>query len=133
MRDGEGSIRVVLADDDADIRQLVRINLELDDRFEVVGESRDGVETISVVRHVDPDVVLIDLDMPRLSGLEAARRIRSIRPEVKVIVFSASGHDGSAQEAVEAGAHAYLNKTADITHIGQQIASFCERELELTV
>jgi DNA-binding NarL/FixJ family response regulator len=119
------SIRIVLADDDEDVRQLVRINLELDGRFEVVGETRDGIETISAIRRTEPDVALVDVDMPGSSGLEAVRRIRNLRPDVKVLVYSASGHEDVAADALAAGAHAYVSRTFDITKVGAKIVSLC--------
>ena len=120
------AIRIVLADDDEDVRQLVRINLELDGRFEVVGETRDGLETISAIRRSTPDVALVDVDMPRASGLEAVRRIRTLRPNVKVLVYSASGHEDAAADAIAAGAHAYISRTFDITKVGARIADLYE-------
>lgn len=123
---GDGAIKVVVADDDEDIRRLVRTNLEIDGRFEVVGECRDGVETISVIRNVEPDVAIVDLDMPKLSGLEAVRRIRTLRPDVTVVVYSASGRDGSATVALEAGAHGFIDKRLEITNVAPKVvAAFC--------
>ena len=81
------SIRVLIADDHAVVRQGLRTFLEVQDDIEVVGEASDGEEALSMVEAVSPDVVVMDLLMPRLSGIEATQRIRELRPATRVIVL----------------------------------------------
>src|SRR2546423_11695498 len=89
--------RVVLADDFEDMRQLVRLSLERSGRFEVVGEAENGVEAIERATELQPDIFILDLSMPVLSGLEALPRIRAASPATKVVVLS--GLDRSRLES----------------------------------
>jgi signal transduction histidine kinase len=103
-------IRVVLADDTADIRLLVRMALQRDAGFEVVGEASDGVEAVALTTATQPDVVLLDLAMPRLDGLQAIPLIRDAAPDTKIVVLSAFVAGQMGDEATQAGAHAYVEK-----------------------
>lgn len=83
--------KVVVVDNVADLRWLLRLNLDGDGRFEVVGEAADGREAVDVVRRTQPDVVVLDLRMPRMDGVEAATEIARASPNTKVLIHSAVG------------------------------------------
>jgi signal transduction histidine kinase len=104
-------IRVLIADDTPDIRLLLRSSLGLDREFEVVAEASDGVESIREAARHRPDVVLLDLAMPRMDGLEAIPAIRRRSPASKIVVLSVFPSERMAAAVLEAGADAYLEKT----------------------
>ncbi len=101
--------RVVLVDDVADLRAVVSKNFEMDGRFEVVGEAADAASAVKVVGDTRPDVILLDVAMPGITGLEAIPELRSVSPESKIVVFTVKG-ESVRQEAMEAGADAYVPK-----------------------
>jgi NarL family two-component system response regulator LiaR len=103
-------IRVLIADDHAVVRQGLRTFLDLQDDIEVVGEASDGVEALEAAERLEPDVVLIDLVMPRLDGIEAIRRLRELVPAARAIVLSSFVDDDKLFPAVRAGAAGYLLK-----------------------
>jgi DNA-binding NarL/FixJ family response regulator len=103
---------VVVADDVEDLRWLVRAVLNADDRFDVVGEARDGREAVDVVQRTRADVVILDLRMPEMDGLEAAAAISEASPETKVVVFSALDESAVGASAQVVGVTAYLEKGA---------------------
>lgn len=105
-------IRVIVVDDHPVWRDGVRADLEGSGSAVVVAEASDGDEALEVVRRVEADVVLMDLRLPTISGAEATRVIRAARPEVKVLVVSASGEEADVLEAVKVGASGYLLKSA---------------------
>ena len=102
-------IRVVLADDTEDLRSLMRTLLEREG-FEIVGEAGDGVEAIDLAVRTQPDILLLDLAMPTLDGLEALPRIRAEAPRTKVVVLSGFQAAQIGDEARQGGAHAYIEK-----------------------
>ncbi|HYM57090.1 MAG TPA: response regulator transcription factor [Solirubrobacteraceae bacterium] len=102
-------IRVLIADDHAVVRQGLRAFLELQDEIEVVAEAADGEEALDAVQRLAPDVVLMDLVMPRLDGIEAIRRLRERTPSARVIVLTSFG-DERVLPAIRAGAAGYLLK-----------------------
>jgi DNA-binding NarL/FixJ family response regulator len=104
------TIRVLIADDHAVVRQGLRTFLELQDEIEVVGEAADGIEALELVQRTAPDVALLDLVMPRLGGLEAIRRIREVAPATRVLVLTSFADDDTVLPAVRAGAAGYLLK-----------------------
>jgi len=103
-------IRVLIADDHAVVRQGLRTFLDLQDDIEVVAEAADGAEALEAAERVAPDVVLIDLVMPRLDGIEAIRRLRERLPATRAIVLSSFVDDDKLFPAVRAGAAGYLLK-----------------------
>lgn len=105
-------IRVLVADDQALIRRGMSLMLSLEPDIEVVGEAVDGVEAVSMAARLKPDVVLMDLNMPRLGGVAATRAITQGRPDTQVLVLTTFDSDDMVFEAVRAGARAYLLKDA---------------------
>lgn len=103
-------IRLLIADDHAVVRQGLRTFLELQEGIEVVAEAEDGEEAVAAAERTTPDVVLLDLVMPRLGGVEAIRRIREVSPESRVIVLTSFFDDDRLFPAVRAGAAGYLLK-----------------------
>jgi two-component system, NarL family, response regulator LiaR len=104
------TIRVAIADDHAVVRQGLRTFLELQDDVEVVGEAADGAEAVELVAASEPDVVLLDLVMPRLDGIEAIKRIRARCPATRILVLTSFADDHTVLPAVRAGAAGYLLK-----------------------
>jgi len=112
-------IRVLLADDHAVVRQGVRQFLEEDPGIEVVAEASDGTEALRLVENHQPDVAVLDIRMPGMSGVGATRRIRERFPRVRVLVLTAYDDDPYVFALLEAGADGYLLKTAtgdDLVH-----------------
>ncbi len=105
-------ITVVVVDDHPTLRDGVRADLEASGVAVVVGEADDGGEAIEVVKETVPDVVLMDLDLPTVSGVDAIRSIVKGSPEAKILVLSVSGAESDVLEAVNSGAAGYLLKTA---------------------
>jgi DNA-binding NarL/FixJ family response regulator len=121
----ERPIRVVLVDDVPELRLLVRLTLEEDPAIEVVGEAANGREGVEVVQATDPDLVLLDLSMPDMDGLEAIPLIREHAPHARVVVLS--GHEAGrlSLQALDQGASRYINKAAgleSIPHIVREVA-----------
>ncbi len=106
----EGSARVMLVDDHAVVRQGLRTFLDLQDDITVVGEAKDGVEALQIVHELEPDVVLMDLVMPRMDGIETVRRMKALRPHIQIIVLTSFGDDQKVFAAIRAGATGFLLK-----------------------
>jgi DNA-binding NarL/FixJ family response regulator len=104
------TIRVAIADDHAVVRQGLRTFLELQEDMEVVGEAVDGADAVDLVERTAPDVVLLDLVMPRVDGIEATRRIRERSPATRILVLTSFADDHTVLPAVRAGAAGYLLK-----------------------
>jgi DNA-binding NarL/FixJ family response regulator len=105
-------IRVLLADDHRLYLETLDLILGLDDRVAIVGHAADGVEAVDLALKLRPDVVLLDVHMPRRDGIEAARLIRAALPAVPVVMLSSSSAEDDISRAREAGAASYLTKDA---------------------
>ncbi len=103
-------LRVLIVDDAADLRLLVRYVLQLDPAFNVVGEAEDGREGVRKATELQPDLVLLDLSMPGLDGLEALPLILEAAPDVTVVVLSGFSAKAMAGRAMERGALGYVEK-----------------------
>lgn len=117
--------RVLLADDTPDIRALLRLVLSRQDDFEVVAEAADGSEAIDMAREYRPDVVLLDLAMPVMDGLEAIPGVRAAVPDCKIIVLSGFNADQMAAEAMSAGADAYIEKGTPPLRLVSEMRRIC--------
>lgn len=107
------AIRVVLADDHAVVRKGIREFLEEEGDIAVVAEAGDGAEALHLVERERPDVVVVDIQMPKMTGVEATRRIKEHFPQVKVLVLTAYDNDPYVFALIQAGADGYILKTAD--------------------
>ncbi len=111
--DESGPIKVVIVDDHQVVRQGLRTFLDLQEDVEVVGEAADGAAGADLVGRLAPDVVLMDIVMPRMDGIEATRRIKEAHPEVGIIALTSFAGDDQVLPVLEAGASSYLLK--DVT------------------
>ena len=103
-------IRILLADDHTVMRNGLRLLLERQPNLTVVGEASDGRETVRAAESVSPDVVVMDIAMPNLNGIEAARQITATRPETAIVILSMHSDESYVIRALKAGARAYLLK-----------------------
>lgn len=108
MADVSESITLVIVDDNAGIRTLLRALARRDDRLTVVGEAEDGEQAVKVVREERPDIVILDVMMPVMDGIEAIPPILESSPDTKIIMYSAYAE--SREEAMERGAHGWCLK-----------------------
>ena len=106
----ESPVRVLIADDHLLFAESLGLTLDIDDRLEHVGTARNGKEAVQLAKELSPDVVLMDLDMPVMNGIEATRELRRSRPDCQVVVLTASLAVEDAHRARSAGAAAYLTK-----------------------
>jgi len=111
------AIRVLLADDHTIVRQGLKALLDAELDIEIVGEAADGWETIQQAEELKPDVVLMDITMPRLNGLEATRRLRRLLPEVRVLVLTVHTNEEYVREILRAGAAGYILKEAAVDEL----------------
>jgi len=112
--DSERAHRVLLVDDTAELRMLLRMAIGTRNGLTVVGEAADGVEAVEAATELQPDLVMLDLAMPRMDGLEALPLIRAAVPDVRVIVLSGFNQSTLADKAIEAGADRYVLKGGSI-------------------
>ncbi|MGH3105882.1 MAG: response regulator [Rubrobacteraceae bacterium] len=126
------AIRVLITDDHGVVRQGLRMFLSLDPDIQVVGEAQDGHEALEMARELKPDVVLMDLLMPVMDGLESTRAIRTELPEVEVIALTSVLEGASVTGAIRAGAIGYLLKDTDAEGLHQAIRGAAEGGVHLS-
>jgi len=105
-----GSVRVLIVDDQAPFRNAARTVVRLAHGFEVAAEAESGEEAVEVAAAVEPDLVLMDINLPGINGIEAVRRIKSNRPAIVVFLLSTYAAEDLPDGARECGAVAYINK-----------------------
>jgi len=125
------AIRVLITDDHSVVRQGLRMFLSLDPDIQVVGEAQDGQVALAMARELKPDVVLMDLLMPVMDGLESTRAIRTELPEVEVIALTSVLEGASVTGAVRAGAIGYLLKDTDAEELHRAIRGAAEGRVQL--
>lgn len=126
------TITVVLADDHTIVRQGLAKLLEGESNLRVVGEAENGREAVEKVEELKPDIVLMDIAMPMLNGIEATRQIRKVCPQTKVIILSMHSHDRYISELFGLGASGYLLKSSTGTDIIKAIHAALKGETYLS-
>jgi DNA-binding NarL/FixJ family response regulator len=125
------TIRILIVDDHAMVRRGMRDFLGLHDDLEVVGEAADGAAAIALVDELQPDVVVMDLLMPVLDGIEATARIRATHPEVEIVVITSFIEEERVVAALEAGASGFLLKDAEADDLAAAIRAAALGEVHL--
>ena len=126
-----GRISVLIVDDHAVVRQGLRNYLEIQDDLEIVGEAENGLEAVEKVNLYSPDIVLMDLVMPRMDGIEATRQINASNSTTRVIVLTSFSEDDQVFSAIKAGATGYLLKDVSPTDLVEAIRATYQGESKL--
>jgi len=126
------SIRVLIADDHSVVRQGLRMFLALDPDIDIVGEACDGVQALELAHELRPDVVLMDLLMPEMDGIQATARVRAELPETEVIALTSVLEDSSVVNAIRAGAIGYLLKDTEADVLVRAIKAAAEGQVQLS-
>ncbi len=119
-------LKLLLADDHAVVRAGTRELLERQPDLNIIGEAADGEEAVRLTHELQPDVVVMDVRMPKMSGVEATRRIKAQCPNVRVLVLTAHDDDEYVFALLQAGANGYLLKTAEIDKVVEAIRAVAE-------
>jgi DNA-binding NarL/FixJ family response regulator len=132
---GEGEpvnkIKVLIVDDHAVVRQGLRTFIDLQDDMQVVGEGADGAEAIQLARQLQPDVVLLDLVMPHMNGVEATPQIIAASPHSRVLILTSFGEDDKVFPAIRAGAQGYLLKDIHPDDLVQAVREAYQGKVQL--
>lgn len=107
--------RVLLADDHVDV--LTALQRLLEPTCDIIGRATDGAALLEAAQALEPDVIVLDLFLPAVDGLEACRRIRQLRPETKVVLLTAADDPDFRRKAFEVGASAFLSKVSQVDHL----------------
>ncbi|MDM0011583.1 response regulator transcription factor [Variovorax sp. J22P168] len=112
---------VIVVDDHPAIRLAVRSALEATGNIKVIGESNDGPSALAAIRELRPDLVILDLDLPRLSGLDLIDRVRKSQPATRLLVLSAQQESIFASRTVQAGANGFMSKSENMAAVVQAV------------
>jgi PAS domain S-box-containing protein len=127
LRAASRPLRVVLADDSSSFRLLMQLTLEDHPSFQVVATAADGLEAVAMAEREQPDVVLLDIAMPRMDGLEAIPAIRAVAPRAKIVIFTGYSEARMGAAAEQAGADLFLEKAAPDERILSALLRLCGR------
>ena len=120
-------IRVVVADDAADLRDLIVLLFEMEDDFVTVAEATNGQEAVDLAREHQPDLVVLDLSMPVMDGLQALPLLRDAAPNAKVVIFSGFESGTLGREALDIGADGYIEKGTGVGELIERLRSIVGR------
>jgi DNA-binding NarL/FixJ family response regulator len=121
-------IKVLIADDHKMFRQGLRMLFEMEPDIKIVGEARDGFEAEQLADSLQPDVILMDINMPGLDGMEATRRILKAQPDAAIILLTMFREDEHVFQAIKAGAQGYVLKDADSTEVMKAVRAVAAGE-----
>jgi DNA-binding NarL/FixJ family response regulator len=119
------AIRVLVVDDAVDLRGIIRILLDLEDDFDVVAEASTGAEAVQLSRELQPDLVVLDVAMPGMDGLDALSEMRHVAPGAKVVMFSAHDNARTVDSARQRGAAGYIDKTTGVVDLVGRLRQIC--------
>ncbi len=117
-------VKVLIADDQTLFREGIRDVLNSEKWIEVIGEAADGLEAVAQAKKLKPDVVLMDIKLPKLDGIAATRKIREVVPEVNVLMLSSFEDEAHVLDAIQAGANGYLSKMLPAAELVNAIKTF---------
>jgi DNA-binding NarL/FixJ family response regulator len=121
-------IKVAIADDHALFRAGVKTALSVRKDIEMIAEADNGMQLLNLLKHVEPDVILLDIQMPLMDGISTLPEIRKLYPEIKVIILSMHNDHSMISKLMEVGANSYLTKNSDSETIYQAIKTCFEQE-----
>lgn len=107
-------IKILLADDHAILRDGLKIVLQTDKSFKILGEAGDGEEVIELVKKLQPDIVILDINMPKMNGIEAARAIRKFDKKVRILILTMHEQENYIVDAISSGINGYIFKMSDM-------------------
>ena len=119
-------MRILLAEDHKVVREGTRKLLESQPDFEVVGEASDGIEAVELAKKLKPEIIIMDVSMPRLNGIEATRQIKEMYPEMPIIAQTAYAMDGDRERSLQAGCDEYIAKPINLKEFIELIAKFID-------
>src|ERR1700750_447172 len=122
------AIKVAIADDHSLFRAGVKTALAVKKDLELVVEADNGMQLLNLVKHIEPDVILLDIQMPIMDGIQTLPEIRKVRPDAKVIILSMHNDHSMISKLMEIGANSYLTKNSDSETIYQAIRTCYEQE-----
>ena len=118
--------RILIAEDDESFLEAIALLLEQDDRFIVAGKARDGEEAVALAEDVAPDAVVLDIEMPVIDGVEAARRLRAASPQLPIVAVSGHDYEERVLEIRQAGADDYVRKARMADELPRAIAALLD-------
>jgi NarL family two-component system response regulator LiaR len=131
MTEKDKPIRILVADDHQLVRQGFMAMLSVKPGIEVIGQAADGVEAVELAQSLRPDIILLDLLMPNMDGIEATREIKAGDPDARILIITSFAEDENVYQAIKAGALGYLLKDSSPQELMQAIHDVCEGRLSL--
>ncbi len=124
-------ITIVLVDDHKIVRQGIKSMLEAEDDFDVIGEAADGLEAVRMVKHLQPDILVSDLIMPGLNGIEVIKQLANNSTKTRVVILSVNNNIGYVSAALEAGARSYVLKEEGVDQLEHAIREVVDGRIYL--
>jgi DNA-binding NarL/FixJ family response regulator len=128
MKDPGGIVRILVADDQEAVRKRVIATLAARNGFEVCAEAANGLEAVHLAKETKPDLVVLDITMPEMNGLDAARRIRSLLPETPILILSVHKGKQLMEEARKIGVKGYVTKGEAVQKLVQAVDAVLQNE-----